>query len=196
MNNNSIDKNNNTDNINIHNSVNTNNKSNLKLNQKGAIPEHFIFFKEEVLKDIKQLESKIYLKYDIQYNISSNKINKLESKMDQLSQRIEYLSSSITEDHSIKEKVEKLFNSFSKLDEAIVLQDVRIKNNNQRLTETIDKFNKLFSETVIYPGVIGQKAKYKTFHELIDFVLFSLNQLLFHVFFKKLKTIKQDKSII
>ena len=178
MSNNSIEKNNNFDNLNIHNSVNTSNKSNLKLNQKGAIPEHLIFFKEDVLKDIKQLESKIYLKYDIQYNISSNKINKLESIAEQLSQRIDYLSSSITEDHSLKERIEKLSNSFSKLDETMVLQDVRIKNNNQRLTETIDKFNKLFSETVIYPGVIGQKAKYKTFHEFIDFVLFSLNQLL------------------
>jgi len=179
MSNNSVDKKNISDNNNnLHNSVNNSNKNNIKIVQKGSLPEHLIFFKEDVLKDIKQLESKISLKYDIQHNINTNKINKIDSKIEEIIQRIEYLSTSITTDHSIKEKVEKITNWNTKIDELLILQDVRIKNIYKKLTETIDKYDKIFEDTVMYPGVIGPKAKYKTFHELIDYILFNLNQLL------------------
>ena len=174
------DKNVSPENINIHNSINSNNsnKMNSKINQKVSIPEHLIFFKEDVLKDIKQLESKLSLKYDSQFNLNSNKITKVETKMEQINQRIDYISTSITNDNSLKERINKISNSCSKLDESILLQEVRIKNVNNKLTETIDKFDKILSETVIYPTVIGPKRNYKTFHELIDHVLYNLNQLL------------------
>ena len=167
------------ENMNLRSSIATSNKNNIKINnQKGQIPEHLIFFKEDVLKDIKQVESKLSLKYDIQFNVNTNKINKLETKLDQMNQRIEYLSTTITNDNSTKERLDKLSNLFSKLEENILLQEVRIKNTNIKITETIDKFDKILSETVIYPGVIGPKTKYKTFHDLIDYLLFNLHQLI------------------
>ena len=181
MSNFTTDKNAFSENMNLHdniNSNNNNNKMNSKINQKGSLPEHLIFFKEDVLKDIKQLESKLSLKYDSQFNLNSNKITKVETKMEQINQRIDYMSTSITNDNSLKERLDKIANSCSKLDESILLQDVRIKNVNNKLTETIDKFDKILSETVIYPAVIGPKRNYKTFHELIDQVLYNLNQLL------------------
>ena len=173
MSNNSLDKNTFTD-----NNVNNSNKSNLKISQNGSLSDQLIFFKEDVLKDIKQLESKIFLKYDIQHNINSNKINKVESLIEQINQRVTYLSTSITTDATMKETIEKLSAWNTKLEESLVLQDVRIKNVTTKLTETIDKFDKILSETVIYPMIIGSKARFKTFHELIDFVLFNLNTLL------------------
>ena len=158
--------------------INNNNKNNNKKAQKSTSSDQFIFFKEEILKDIKQLESKITLKYDMQNNISSNKISKIESILEQINQRIEFLSSSITTDNSLKEKLEKVSNWNTKLDESLVLQDVRIKNVYTKLTETIDKYDNIIAESIIYPGVVGPKSKYKTFHELIDFFIFNINQLM------------------
>ena len=174
MNNNSINKNNLYD-----NNLNTNdNKFSGKVLPKGSLSEQFIFFKEDILKDIKNSESKLSLKYDIQFNLNSNKINKINSKIEQLQQRIEYLTTAITESNALKERIDKISNYYSKLEESLILHDVRMKNINIKLTETIDKFDKILSESVIYPGVIGPKAKFKTFHELIDFVIFNLSQLL------------------
>ena len=162
------------ENMNLRSSIATSNKNNIKINnQKGQIPEHLIFFKEDVLKDIKQVESKLSLKYDIQFNLNSNEMGGLETKLDQMNQRIEYLSTTITNDNSTKERLDKLSNLFSKLEENILLQEVRIKNTNIKITETIDKFDKIIPETVIYPGVIGSKTKYKTFHDLLHFLIFS-----------------------
>ena len=175
MTNNSIDKTNYFDNNNS--SINNSNKNNEKIKQKSP-SEQFIFFKEDILKDIKELESKISLKYDMQNNINNNKINKIESSLEQMNQKIDYFSTSLTKDNVLKEKMENLSISYTKLDESLVLQDIRIKSLFNKLSETIEKYDNMFLESIIYPGIIGPKAKYKTFHELIDYFILSINQLL------------------
>ena len=174
MNNNISDKNALTDNNIINNSKNTN----LKKSNNGNLSDQLIFFKEDVLKDIRQLESKIFLKYDIQHNINSNKINKIESILEQINQRIAFLSSSINVDSNMKETIERISEWNTKIEETLLLQDVRIKNLHTKLTESNDKFDQILSETVIYPLIIGPKAKFKTFHELLDFTIFNINTLL------------------
>ena len=174
MNNNISDKNALTDNNIINNSKNTN----VKKSHNGTLSEQLIFFKEDVLKDIRQLESKIFLKYDIQHNINSNKISKIESILEQINQRIALLSSSINADSNMKETIERISEWNTKIEETLLLQDVRIKNMHTKLTESNDKFDQILSETVIYPLIIGPKAKFKTFHELLDFTIFNINTLL------------------
>ena len=174
-----------SDNINSNNANNTNNTNNSNNNniiipQKKSLSDQLLFFKDEVLKDLKALESKLSLKYDIQHTLNANKIKKIEGTIDQMSQRLAYLSSQIITDNTMKEKVEKISTWNNKTDETLILLDVRLKNIGTKLTETIDKFDNLFMETVIYPGVIGPKARYKTFHEFIDFLIFNIGQLLIY----------------
>ena len=157
---------------------NNNNKNSIKKSHNGTSSDQLIFFKEDVLKDIKQLESKIFLKYDIQHNINSNKINKIESILEQINQRVAFLSASINSDNTMKETIDKISEWNTKIEETLLLQDVRIKNVSTKLTESNDKFDQLLAETVIYPILIGPKAKFKTFHELIDFIIFNINTLL------------------
>ena len=176
MTNNSLSKSNLYDN-NLNSSIN-NSKYNDKIVQKGTLSEQFIFFKEDILKDVKQFESRISLKYDMQNNINSNKINKIESIIEQINQKLELLSSSLSTDNSFKERIDKISNLNTKLEESLVLQDVRIKNIYTKLTETIDKYDNIFAETVIYPRMIGPNAKFKTFHELIDSQILNVSQLL------------------
>ena len=170
MTSNSLDKSNIYDN-NMNTSINKN-------PQKGSFSEQFIFFKEDMLKDIKQLESRLSLKYDMQHNINTNKINKIESIIEQLNQKIEFFSTSVSSDNTLKDRIDKLSSWNSKLDESLVLQDVRIKSLFTKLSESIDKYDDILSESVIYPGIIGPKAKYKTFHDLIDFILLNINTIL------------------
>ncbi len=37
-------------------------------------------------------------------------------------------------------------------------------------------FQSLFADSVIYPGIIGKSCKYKTFHELIDYLLVQIGE--------------------
>ena len=171
---------NNINNTNNTNNTNNSNNNNIIIPQKKSSSEQLLFFKDEVLKDLKALESKLSLKYDIQHTLNANKIKKIEGTIDQISQRIAYLSSQIITDNTMKEKVEKISTWNNKTDETLILLDIRLKNIGTKLTETIDKYDNLFMETVVYPGVIGPKARYKTFHEFIDFLIFNIGQLLIY----------------
>jgi len=177
---NKLSENLNSNNVNNTNNTNNSNNNNIIIPQKKSSSEQLLFFKEDVLKDIKQLESKLSLKYDVQHTLNANKIKKIEGTIEQINQRIAYLSSQIITDNTMKEKVEKISNWNNKTDETLILLDVRLKNIGKKLTETIDKFDNLFMETVIYPGVIGPKARYKTFHEFIDYLIFNIGQLLIY----------------
>jgi len=177
---NKLSENLNSNNVNNTNNTNNSNSNNIIIPQKKSSSEQLLFFKEDVLKDIKQLESKLSLKYDVQHTLNANKIKKIEGTIEQINQRIAYLSSQIITDNTMKEKVEKISNWNNKTDETLILLDVRLKNIGKKLTETIDKFDNLFMETVIYPGVIGPKARYKTFHEFIDYLIFNIGQLLIY----------------
>ena len=177
---NKLSENLNSNNINNTNNTNNSNNNNIIIPQKKSSSEQLLFFKDEVLKDLKALESKLSLKYDIQHTLNANKIKKIEGTIDQISQRIAYLSSQIITDNTMKEKVEKISTWNNKTDETLILLDIRLKNIGTKLTETIDKYDNLFMETVVYPGVIGPKARYKTFHEFIDFLIFNIGQLLIY----------------
>jgi hypothetical protein len=177
---NKLSENLNSNNVNNTNNTNNSNNNNIIIPQKKSSSEQLLFFKDEVLKDLKALESKLSLKYDIQHTLNANKIKKIEGTIDQISQRIAYLSSQIITDNTMKEKVEKISTWNNKTDETLILLDIRLKNIGTKLTETIDKYDNLFMETVVYPGVIGPKARYKTFHECIDFLIFNIGQLLIY----------------
>ena len=45
------------------------------------------------------------------------------------------------------------------------------------VTHNINEINKILTNTVIYPAVIGRKAKFQTFHDFIDFVVQEITQL-------------------
>ena len=179
MSNNSIEKNNNII-ENINNSINSssNNVINLSLPLKNSVSDQLLFFKEEILKDLKQFESKISMKYNSELAKNNNKIIKMQETLEEMSQKLEKATTSINSENNLVEKTEKLTNLVSKLEQTSLLQEVKLKNTKEKLTETIDKFNSEISEIILYPTVIGPTGKYKTFHEFIDFVLFNINTLL------------------
>ena len=49
-----------------------------------------------------------------------------------------------------------------------------IKNE---LHKAITKYDKLLSDSVLYPGIIGNLCKFKNFHEFIDYTLQQISQL-------------------
>ena len=51
--------------------------------------------------------------------------------------------------------------------------------NSSELKETINKYYKILSEIVVYPGIIGNNGQFKDFHEMIDYILFGINQLMY-----------------
>ena len=158
-----------------------------------------IFFKEEILKDIRRFESKLTSKYNAELNKNTNKILKMQESLDEMNKKIESFTSLIKTDLEMEKRTNNLSTLYSTLEQEMLSQDIKLKNINNLLNETITKFNDEFYMSIIYPGVIGPTGKYKTFHEFIDFVLLNINNLLlnkdkFSNEFKEYKS-KTDISI-
>ena len=172
----------NTNNIieNLASSINNSSKNIIEMSHPLKLPvsDQLIFFKEDILKDVKQFESQITIKYNSEFSKNNNKMTKIEETLEEMSQKLEKISSSINLDNILQIKIDKLSELFSRLEQRSILHEVKIKNTNNKLTETIDKFNTEISESIIYPTIIGPNCKYKSFHEFIDFVILNINALL------------------
>ena len=184
MSNNSNDANNTNNNIieNINSSINNSSKNMINMSMshplKNSVSDQLIFFKEDILKDVKQFESQISIKCNSEFSKNSKKIIKMQEILEEMSQKFEKISSKINLDSAIEERTNKLSELYSKLEQQVLLQEIKMKNTNTKLTETIDKFDSEISENIFYPTIIGPNCKYKTFHEFIDFVLSNINTLL------------------
>ena len=178
-----------------------NKKLKKKMSTKSLLDNNaqLIFFKEEILKDIRRFESKLTLKYNAELNKNTSKILKMQESLDEMNKKIESFTSLIKTDLEMEKRTNNLSTLYSTLEQEMLSQDIKLKNINNLLNETITKFNDEFYMSIIYPGVIGPSGKYKTFHEFIDFVLLNINNLLlnkdkFSNEFKEYKS-KTDVSI-
>ena len=187
------------------NDINNNNKSenkkenitnksinNLNINNpiKNYVSEQLIFFKEDILKELKQLETQMTLKYKAEKNKNDAKIIKMEETIESLSKNFEIISSSINKDNTLHAKIEKLSELFPKLEETVNTHELKLKNSTKKFTEDIYNLDNKITENIFYPLIIGPKGRYKTFHEFIDFVLFNINNLL--VFKEKTNSLLKD----
>jgi len=187
------------------NDINNNNKSenkkenitnksinNLNINNpiKNYVSEQLIFFKEDILKELKQLETQMTLKYKAEKNKNDAKIIKMEEIIESLSKNFEIISSSINKDNTLHAKIENLSELFPKLEETVNTHELKLKNSTKKFTEDIYNLDNKITENIFYPLIIGPKGRYKTFHEFIDFVLFNINNLL--VFKEKTNSLLKD----
>ena len=137
-----------------------------------------IFFKEDILKDIRQFESRLTLKYNAELNKNSNKILKMQENLKEMNKKIEEFTSLVKTDLEMEQRTNNLSSLYTTLEQEVMTQGTKLKNTSNLLNDTINKFNEELYLSIIYPGVIGPTGKFKTFHEFIDFVILNINNLL------------------
>ena len=132
------------------------------------------YFKNDILKDMKKFEKDITDKYnkgDIEVKEELLSINK---SINSINSKISELSTLITVDNMTKEKVENLDKIKKKMLDDILKNEIKVINIDKETKEAIIKMNNILKDTVIYNGVIGPSCKYKSFHDLIDYILSEL----------------------
>ena len=93
-----------------------------------------LFFKEDILKDLRQFESEITLKYNSELNKSANKILKFQETLKEFSKKIEKISSLIKTDLNLEEKTNNLSSLFSTMEQELISHGVKINNTSNKLT--------------------------------------------------------------
>ena len=138
--------------------------------------DDILLFKNEALKDFKEAQKKVSQKYNNLDLEIKEKLNSYESRIKVYETKISELSKLINTDKTIREKVDKLMEFKEKTDESMLTEKIRLDNCRNDLNANVNRIDQILKESVIYPGIIGGISKYKTFHDLIDYVLTQCSQ--------------------
>ena len=171
------------------NKVNTPKEKNNKINNEIklileknnlSIKNDIIYFKEDILKELKELKKDFYSKNNNTAIELQEKISNLSIKNEELSQKTEYLSKIIDSQYSNNLSEEKNYEKDK------ILQDIKrqILSNEIKLSDLKEEFkihkeqyNNIIKNNIIYKGKIGPGCIYKNMHQFIDYIISNINNL-------------------
>ena len=163
-------------------SKNTNKNPNSKREKDGIInkkPESImmdiLYFKDEILHEIKNLEKNFIQKNKETNDIIKENISNFESKYNSLKDNINSLSDKVIEGMKIEEKLNELDKIKESLEKETKANKIKISLLEKETHDGIYGINELLKQTILYPGIIGSRGKFKNFHEFIDFLLAESN---------------------
>ena len=164
----------------------------MNTSKKDAIPDllspnsmkmDLLHFKDDILKDVKNIQRTLDGKYLKTEDNLNTKINKFESKIKIFEQKIYDLSNKITINNNITESISALNKFKEETNDTIFKRRAKFNELEKSINGEINRINDILKDSVVYPGIIGNKAKFKTFHEYIDYTLESIGQ--FNVYKEK-----------
>ena len=151
---------------------------NIKLSsEESKYQKELLHFKNDLLKDFKRIESKLNEKYSDSINDLKLRLKDYDNKFDNVNKKIMELSNTISNDNTIKDNINKLNEFKEKTKKKILEDEIQLNQTNNELHKAITKYDKLLSDSVLYPGIIGNLCKFKNFHEFIDYTLQQISQL-------------------
>ena len=136
-----------------------------------------VHFQDETLKDIRQMQSKLDIKYAKSNEFINENITKFDLKIKALEKKITELSKSISGDNLIKEKMESLLQFKEETQDTLFKRRAKYAEFEKKMNTSIDGINSILMDSVVYPAVIGKAAKFQTFHEFIDYVIQEISHL-------------------
>ena len=137
-----------------------------------------IHFKDSILKELKQLDTKLTYKYNTIQTLIDNKFSSYDNKFNDITSNLDSLTKSVSEDISQKDKVSKLDTFRLKTEETLLSHNYSINVLSKKLEEASDKNDKIVNSNFLYPGIIGVNCKFPTFRNYIDYTLESVGNLL------------------
>ena len=139
--------------------------------------EDIIYFKEEILKDIKQFETKLKQRLDSHVLSTQTKLDDNQAKITTMIEKVNSLSNKVSTNISLKEKVEEIYEFKLKAQQDFMVNEVNREAIAHDLKTAINKYDNILSNSVLYPGVIGVSCKFPNLHDFIDYTLSNISQL-------------------
>ena len=142
------------------------------------IKEELLYFKNDILKDMKESITILNSKYIKRLNEFEDKLNDTQKKSETCYQKMSSITQGISNQNMNQQRFSELEKFQIKANESLINCDFRIKNMDNLLHDTISKYDKIILDSILYPGIIGKKSEFQTFHDLIDFLLMNLKKLI------------------
>ena len=161
----------------LTNSINVQNKSFFNP-EKSKINQDFLFFKNDILKDIRKLEEKLNIKLNEQ-NLVKNQCDNFEKKLTELSKYISNAHNLIVDNNNndIIQKIKNISKFKTEAENNFNRINSRINTLQKEYKDFSNNIEKLVNDNLRYPGVIGKNAKFSNFRYFIDFIIKSFKDV-------------------
>ena len=161
----------------LTNSINVQNKSFFNP-EKSKINQDFLFFKNDILKDIRKLEEKLNIKLNEQ-NLVKNQCDNFEKKLTELSKYISNIHNLIVDNNNndIFQKIKNISKFKTEAENNFNRINSRINTLQKEYKDFSNNIEKLVNDNLRYPGVIGKNAKFSNFRYFIDFIIKSFKDV-------------------
>lgn len=135
-------------------------------------------FKEDMFKQFKEIENKIYIdSLDYRKELSI-KVNNIEQIAKENSDKIRLLSEQFAATQVQMEKIKEVEKAQKRVTEDSITQSLRIKNLDKAMNDGFYKYDRLYLDNLVIPGLIGEYSKFKTFKDFAEYISSNTQSLL------------------
>ena len=144
---------------------------NIDDNLAKTVRDDLLIFKNETLKEIKLSEKSLLEKYrNTEFSVAE-KIQNFEKQIKQFNDKIIEILAFIDSIKDAKNSIDTLLAYKIKTENSLFDLDLKLKSLDKDCHDSIYNISNILKDSVIYPGIIGTTAKFKNFHDLIDYIL-------------------------
>ena len=124
-------------------------------------------FKDEMLKNIRELERKIMTKVNKNQEDLSSDLNNITASLNSLKTNNNAIIDSITETKLNFDKISHIESDLIKFHTTLNGQEKKINETMLDISFMKEQYQKSFSDALIVPGIIGKNCKYNNFNDYI-----------------------------
>ena len=129
----------------------------------------FIYFQNDILKDLKNIENKFNNKLLESIEILKEKITINQNNISLFKDKFSEFSKICVEEKNFFEKIEKLFKFKEKIEDENILFNSKLNNFQRNLNENFYKYDRIFTNNFIVPGIIGDNCKFPNLKNFLEF---------------------------
>ena len=133
-------------------------------------------FKDEILREIKLLKKSVSEKYEFIEILTKEKFSKYDTKLSSYSERINELKSNTLNTDGLIKEIDAFKEFKNKFRDTMLTLNIKINNMDKETKNDIYRIDGILSDSVIYTGIIGRTSKFKTFHQMVDYLLSQTSQ--------------------
>ena len=147
------------------------NNSALTLMNQQSLKMDILQFKDEVLHDIKIQKRDLVDQFDIFSEKYVDKIKNLEQKLTNFDNKLNEIHKKVHETNVVNTDLNSLFKFKEKSTEIQFTTQARLSNLEKEMKDNLYRIDNILNDSIYYVGLIGSNSKYKTFHDLVDYIL-------------------------
>ena len=137
-----------------------------------------IYFENEILGDMKKFETKINEKLAQTVSFVETQYEKYESRIKELTNKVEVLSKQISEKDNTQKFENLLKNSQQNTHDLVTKIDIKLGILEKDFNNACFKYDKIFTNNLVIPGLIGDACPYESLRPFLEYAHQKIYELL------------------